>query len=56
MGVKIIAQAITETKSTAADKLIEILREGMKFDLLKNREVRSATGTISYCRRCSSSR
>jgi branched-chain amino acid transport system substrate-binding protein len=38
MGIRIVAQAMTEAKSTAADKLIEILEKGMKFDLLKNRE------------------
>lgn len=38
MGVKIVAQAMGEAKSTAADKLIEVLEKGMKFDLLKNRE------------------
>ena len=38
MGMQIVAQAMTEAKSTAADKLIEVLEKGMKFDLLKNRE------------------
>jgi branched-chain amino acid transport system substrate-binding protein len=38
MGVKIVAQAMSEAKSTAANKLIEILEKGMKFDLLKNRQ------------------
>jgi branched-chain amino acid transport system substrate-binding protein len=38
MGMQIVAQAMAEAKSTAADKLIEVLEKGMKFDLLKNRE------------------
>jgi branched-chain amino acid transport system substrate-binding protein len=38
IGVKIVAQAMSEAKSTAADRLIDILEKGMKFDLLKNRE------------------
>jgi branched-chain amino acid transport system substrate-binding protein len=29
---------MTEAKSTAPDKLIEVLEKGMKIDLLKNRE------------------
>ena len=38
MGVKIVAQAMTEAKSTDADKVIEVLEKGMKIALLKNRE------------------
>lgn len=38
IGAKIVAQAISEAKSTSADKLIEVLEKGLKVDLLKNRE------------------
>jgi branched-chain amino acid transport system substrate-binding protein len=37
-GMRIFAAAMNEAKSTAADKLIETLEKGMKFDLLKGRE------------------
>ncbi len=38
IAVKILAQAITETKSTDAVKIIEHFEKGAKFDLLKTRE------------------
>ncbi len=38
IAVKILAQAMAETKSTDAVKIIEYFEKGAKFDLLKTRE------------------
>ncbi|CEJ12461.1 Leucine-specific-binding protein precursor [bacterium YEK0313] len=37
-SLKVIAQAMAETKSTEAAKLVELFEKGAKFDLLKTRE------------------
>lgn len=38
LAVKIMAQAITETKSTDSDKLVQHLEKGAEFDVLKARK------------------
>lgn len=38
LGVKVMAQAMTETKSTDPVKLVEYLEKGAKFDVLRTRE------------------
>jgi branched-chain amino acid transport system substrate-binding protein len=38
LGVKVVAQAMTETKSTDPVKLVEYLEKGAKFDVLRTRE------------------
>lgn len=38
LGIKIIAQAMTETRSTDSAKLIEYFEKGAKFDVLRTRE------------------
>lgn len=38
VGVKAIAQAIAETKSTDSDKLVEYFEKGAQFDILKPRK------------------
>ncbi|HEX7387722.1 MAG TPA: ABC transporter substrate-binding protein [Castellaniella sp.] len=38
ISLKILAKAITETKSTQTDKLVAYLESGAKFDILKARE------------------
>jgi branched-chain amino acid transport system substrate-binding protein len=38
LGLKVLARAIAETKSTDADGLVKFLESGAKFDVLKGRE------------------
>lgn len=38
LAVKMIAQAMTETKSTESDKVVEYLESGVEFDVLRERK------------------
>jgi len=56
VSLKMMAQAMNETKSTDSEKLIAYFEKESQFDILKARKAYSGRGIINWCRKPTHSR